>query len=195
MQQYSYKYTKFTNIMKCSRCNKQATVNFDHLPSLCSRCFIYIIEKRVRKQLRTTKPIKKASQVAVLDDNTKESMISLHLLKNLQSDLPFKITVLKRYPPTNKYSHLFIPWNANDEANLFLINIFEKKSIVVKGDKLLGSVSEKELNKLCEVLKIKKTKTKRKYDNVLDKFEEMHPEAVFSIIKSSSLLEKLSRQT
>jgi len=119
---------------KCNKCSKPATVSLGHLPKLCDTCFLFIIEKRIRREIRQKYSLKPNEKIAIVDNNSKESKITEYILKNLAKDMPLTIEVIPTYK--ENFDKVFIPWNATDEANAFLEEIFEGKKASKKRSSL-----------------------------------------------------------
>ena len=75
--------------MKCIKCSGKAEISsLKHIGPACRSCFLKIIEKRVRKELRLNSQIKKNDKILIIDNGTKESAVGEFLLKSIIKDLP-----------------------------------------------------------------------------------------------------------
>ena len=88
-----------------------------------------VIEKRIRKELRIKKLIKKNDKLLIIDDNSYDSKNLMYLIKNIIGNLPVDIKVKKgKYVPGKKINFkgkVIVPWNLDDEISLFLKYFFE----------------------------------------------------------------------
>ncbi len=147
-------------------------------------------KKRIQKELRLNKLLKKGDDVTVIDDDSTEAKISLYFLKN--SNIPLNISVKKlKYNIENKIKakKAIIPWNADMEGEQFLKSIFEGKKPEFLGHftldstkyiKLLISFNSKEIEELAKCLKLEY----KKRDSILEALDE-YPEIRHSLLQSS----------
>lgn len=191
--------------MKCVKCSKPSKIKVQNLET-CESCFLKIIQKRVRKELRINKLIKKNDKILIIDDGSAEAKLSEYLLKEIIKSLPVTITVKKlSYELGNSvkgdYNKIIIPWCADKEDEYFLNCIFENKKIKYNGHykikdktyiKLLLLVLEKEVELFAKIKKFNFNKKKQKtvVSEVLDKLEEEYPEIKFSLLKSTKEISK-----
>jgi tRNA(Ile)-lysidine synthase TilS/MesJ len=190
--------------MKCVKCKKNAAI---HLPNLhtCEMCFLRIIEKRVRKEIRTKSLIKKNDKILLIDDNSAESKVSFYLLKHIIKGLPVIIKVRKmKYTlgqEVKGFDKVIIPWSADKEGDYFLSNVFENKKMNYLGHyrnkkityvKLLLHVLKKETEIFAKIKKFHyKIFTERTIaSEMLDKLENEYPEVKFSLLRSTEYLKK-----
>jgi len=177
--------------MKCSKCKKESEIKLTHLRDLCKTCFLFTIEKRIRKELRQKASVKRNEKLAIIDDGSKEAKILNYFLKNILKDMPIEIFFVKKLD--GKYDKLFAPHNANQEADLFLQYIFDNKITQNKGVKLLKVVSAEEMSIIADILEFSGIERDLKYSGLLDKFEKKYPGTVFSIVKSIEIIENISK--
>lgn len=187
--------------MECFRCRKKARINLKHLGRLCNNCFLKLIEKRVRKELRTKKLIKKDDRILFIDDNSKEFFVCYFLLKSIIKELPVKIETKKTKKLnlssnfTKKYDKIIIPWNLEDEAEGFLELVFNKKKqprFSKKAIKLLKNLSEEEIKAFARIKGFSyKTKPKSRIKKMLDELEQRYPGYKFSLLNSTKQMQKL----
>jgi len=174
--------------MNCNKCKKESTIQLRHLPALCDNCFLFTIERRVRRDLRASNPLKKGEKIAILNNGSKESKITEYILKGIAKDLPIELATINE--PQEGFDKTFIPWNADDESNAFLEEVFENKP-VQKGLKLLKSCSEEELQHMARILDLPQTTNIKKYSKLISAFEKTYPGTVFSIVKSVDTIKNL----
>ena len=138
----------------------------NHIGDLCKSCFIKIIEKRVRKHLRTEKSIKKNDKILIINNNSKEFYVGEYLLKRIIKDLPVKIDIKKSSKPETlaKYNKIIIPWSLDNEAEIALNINFNKKPKTKESKKtikLLKCLSEEEIEMFARIKKFKYKKSKQ----------------------------------
>lgn len=188
--------------MKCIKCCSNAGINLRHLGPLCSRCFAEIIEKRVRKGLRTKKVIRKNDKILVIDDRSMKSAVGKYLLKSIIKGLPVEIDIKKSKKPdisSAKHTKIIVPWSLEDECEEFLKIVFEKKNparFPKKAVKLLKNVSEDEIESFARIKKLKpnkKKKPKSKIREMLDKLEKNYPGYKFSLFKSAERIKSITQ--
>ena len=190
-------------IMNCVKCGKSGEVKVQNLVA-CEKCFLKIIEKRVRKEIRLKKLIRKNDKILIINDGTAEFFVSEYLLKNIIKDLPVEITSSKQDYKlgdivNGDYNKLIIPWNADKEDEYFLENIFSNQKskywghFIIKEKtyiKLLLPVLQAEVEIFAKIKGLKfKTRKKTNISNMLDKLEKEYPEVKFSLLKSSQELQ------
>jgi len=71
--------------MLCQKCKKaNGEIKLPYLSlKLCKACFCKLIEKRVKKEIRSKKLINEKEKILLLDNNSKESRISEHIITGL----------------------------------------------------------------------------------------------------------------
>lgn len=190
--------------MECIKCNQKSSISMKHLGDLCKPCFVKVVEKRVRKELRTKNPLKKNNKIVIINNNSKESAVSEYLLKKIIKDLPVDIT-LKKSTKLNlssktlkKYNKIIIPWSLEDEISEFIESLFNKTSITKfskKSIKLLKVLSEEEIAMYAKIKKLEYNKQiKRKKSKVkimLDNLENRYPGYKFSLLNSTRNINSL----
>jgi len=207
--------------MLCQKCKKaKGEIKLPYLGlRLCKFCLCRLIERRVKKEIRSKNLINEKEKILLLDDNSKEARISENIIKvayNNRIDLlKVKVNTLKIGSLSNetkiiikknKIKQVIIPWNLDDEIIYFTENLFKREDFKFLGNftqnkipyiKLLRNVLESEclLFAKCRKFKFKKKteKNKQKKDikNILDKIDKKHAETKFSLLKSINQLESL----
>ena len=183
--------------MECIKCRKKAGISLRHIGSVCKSCFLKIVEKRVRKELRTKKLIRKNDRILVVDNGSKEFAVGHYLLKNIIKNLPVKIAKIKTNKAilpktTKKYDKVIIPWSLDDEAEDFLNALFNSKKQTKsskKAIKLLMNISDEEIGLFAKIKKFKYRKRKKsKIKQMLDMLEKRYPGYKFSLLNSIKAL-------
>ncbi len=202
--------------MNCFKCKKKAaSIRLGHVPGrLCDGCFLKLIEKRVRKEVRLRKLFSRKDHILILNDKTKESLVSQYLLRSILKHLPVTFLVfevenrfnisekkLKTIVKTDAVNKIVLPWSLEDEVEYFLSKMFgklefekPKKPLRIK---LLRNVSDKEIEIFAKIkgFKYKKSKPYNKdIREMLNKLEKKHPEIKFSVLKSFDSLVGINDQ-
>ncbi len=187
---------------KCVKCGKPASVVVQNLYA-CKDCFLKIIEKRVRKEIRVNKLIKKNDKILIIDNSSPEFLVGEYLLKKIIKGLPAEISV-KKSPYTigkefnGSFNKIIIPWNADMEDEYFLKSIFENKKAAYIGHfsirgrlyiKPLINVLSREIIEFCKIKGLKanglnKKKQKSPVFDMLEDLESEYPEIKFSLLKN-----------
>ena len=208
--------------MLCQKCKKaKGEIKLPYLGlRLCKTCFCKLIERRVKKEIRSKNLINEKEKILLLDNNSKEARISEHILNTTYNNRlnlikvkvnNFKLGSLgnktKETIKDNKIKQVIIPWNLDDEIIYFTENLFNKGNFKFLGNfkqnkifhiKLLRNVLESEclLFAKCRKFKFKekpkKDKQRKDIKKMLDKIDKKHAETKFSLLKSiDSLNNKL----
>ncbi len=207
--------------MLCQKCNRaKAEIKLPYLGlRLCKGCFCKLIERRVKKEIRSKKLINEKEKVLLLDNNSKEARISEHIIKTAYNHrvelLKVKVNLLKigflsrevkEIIKKNKIKQVIIPWNLDDEIIYFSENLFNKgnfnylshfKQNKTSYIKLLRNVLESECLLFARYRKFKfkkkteKDKQRKDIKKMLDKINKKHAETKFSLLKSIGQLESL----
>ena len=207
--------------MLCQKCKKaKGEIKLPYLGlRLCKTCFCKLIERRVKKEIRSKNLINEKEKILLLDNNSKEARISEHILNTTYNNRlnlikvkvnNFKLGSLnkktKEIIKKNKIKQVIIPWNLDDEIIYFTENLFNKGNFKFLGNfkqnkifhiKLLRNVLESEclLFAKCRKFKFKekpkKDKQRKDIKKMLDKIDKKHAETKFSLLKSIGQLESL----
>jgi len=87
--------------MLCQKCKKtNGKIKLPYLGlMLCEGCFCKLIERRVKKEIRSKKLINEKEKVLLLDNSSKEARISEHIIKTAYNNrvelLKVKVNLLK----------------------------------------------------------------------------------------------------
>jgi len=207
--------------MLCQKCKKaKGEIKLHYLGlRLCKTCFCKLIERRVKKEIRSKNLINEKEKILLLDNYSKEARISEHILNTTYNNRlnlikvkvnNFKLGSLnkktKEIIKKNKIKQVIIPWNLDDEIIYFTENLFNKGNFNFLGNfkqnkifhiKLLRNVLESEclLFAKCRKFKFKekpkKDKQRKDIKKMLDKIDKKHAETKFSLLKSIGQLESL----
>ena len=207
--------------MLCQKCKKaKGEIKLPYLGlRLCKTCFCKLIERRVKKEIRSKNLINEKEKILLLDNNSKEARISEHILNTTYNNRlnlikvkvnNFKLGSLgnktKETIKDNKIKQVIIPWNLDDEIIYFTEILFNKGNFKFLGNfkqnkifhiKLLRNVLESEclLFAKCRKFKFKekpkKDKQRKDIKKMLDKIDKKHAETKFSLLKSIGQLESL----
>ena len=171
--------------MKCEKCQKKTEKNLENAGKhYCEKHYQEIIEKRIRKYLRTKKKINTKKEY-----NLKGPKEEKELLKKILEGI-----FNGRLKITNKKTNNTITTSTADQEAEKLIEQFltNKDSQTEKEIKPLSNITEKEISNLKKIYRIKKIdKIKPKK---LDELEKKYPGTKFSIIKTKEFLEKKTKK-
>jgi tRNA(Ile)-lysidine synthase TilS/MesJ len=156
-------------------CKKPARVFFTHLSPLCKGCFALLLRRRVRKAIQDFGWLK-PNQKVFIDG---EKAVSI-LFKSAVTGLPLK------YVKKAKAEVIITGKTADDEAVEFLEQLFEGKiKQQEKALNIFANITEKELEKYCELEKIVRKKQKKSgLRQKLEKLDEKYPGIMFALQKS-----------
>lgn len=190
--------------MKCAKCKKKATITLKCTPPVCNTCFVKIIEHRVRKETRMKKVFKKHDKLLILDDGSKEARVSIYIMESIAKDMPIMVVEkkvkntnadIKDYCKKNKINKIIIPWNADDEVELFVDSIFNKKKLKKdKRIKLLRNILDKEVETFANIKGLRYRKSKKKRTEIakfLEDAEKRYPGTRFSLVKAMDSMSRL----
>lgn len=179
---------------KCQKCGRKSSVNLRHIGPMCRCCFLEVIEKRVRKELRTGKLIRKNDRILFIDNGSKEFKVGYALLTSIIKDLPVKISIKKSKSIaassalSKKYDKIIAPWSLEDEDEQFLDFLFSRKKpkqMCRNAVKLLMNISEDEISAFAAIKGFKfREKPKSAVRKILDSLEKRYPGYKFSLLNS-----------
>jgi len=180
------------NMVNCLRCEKrEAKTDLKHLGALCQPCFLQTVEKRARKHLRTTSPIKRGEKICVIVDESKESKLAEYFLEHVFETIPCETEKrpLNDVGDLSPFDKVFYPLDADDQAGEFLLKVF-KGTEGPKRLSILSNTLDSEI-KLYMDLKAwtyKEHKTTEKAQ-IIKELEAMYPGSTFGLMKSKQQLE------
>ncbi|MGV8161847.1 MAG: hypothetical protein ACP5N2_00765 [Candidatus Nanoarchaeia archaeon] len=171
--------------MKCSKCKTSALQNVEYAGNYyCEKHFLELIEKRIRRNLRTRKLLDVKEKYKFIDDSSSESRISEYFLSKIfQGRLLFK-----KYKKNSFSDNVIVATNLDEQVLLFL-NTFLKneKKENEKTIKPLEVVTQREIEFLCSILNIKfEPRIKR---DLLSDLEKKYPGTKFSLFQSKLNIE------
>ena len=186
--------------MNCSHCNKNAaTVYFSYSGNLCRKCFLRLIEARVRKYARLQNVFKKDDRILVIDK------LSTFLIRRIVGDLPFKMFNKKykisqlKTPLVNTFikkkriNKIIIPWTIDDECCMFLEHLFVGKTTKLKYYSLMLTMTDEEALLFAgyNTISFKPLKKNKEIQAIMRTLEEKYPETKFSLVKSVKEMRKI----
>ena len=191
--------------MRCTHCHKNhVSIDLPHMPGkLCKTCAINLIEKRVRKHIRTNKLFSKHDEVIILDDNSAAAAVSGHLIRRIIPYLDVHLTKRKIKDRRNIASKsidgyrkqkvkVVLPWSLDDEIEYKLEQLFTDTSSEDKDAiKLLRNLTEQEIEWFARQHKLRFSKTKpynKDIRKMLQRIHKNHPSIKFSLLKSLDAL-------
>lgn len=173
--------------MSCSKCPGKAVYENKNTGNLCSSCFLDMIEKRIRKELKNSGWLNKNEKVLILDDNSLEANVTEDLFKKAIGSLPLQIE--KSTDLNENYNHVILPWSLERETNGFLSGLFtgnnknvEEKQMP-KCIKLLKSISEEEIELIAKIKNIS-GKLKGTEKNYVSQLEKKYPGSKLALVKA-----------
>ncbi|MBS1266503.1 MAG: hypothetical protein MAG795_00470 [Candidatus Woesearchaeota archaeon] len=173
--------------MKCIKCNRiKQTSQVGPFPGpLCNSCFVKLIEKRVRKDVRVHKRLKPNSKIRVIDDGSQTAAVTIFLTKRIANEIRSEVIV----DFDAECDILVIPWNLDQEVEMQLQKMFAKnpKECKKKEVKLLKTVSKEEILHFAKLKGFEGKKTKsynKEIAELLLDLEKDHPEIKYSLLKS-----------
>lgn len=149
------------------------------------------IEKRVRKDIRLNNPFSKKERVLVIDNGSKESFLTVYLLKKITKGLDLDMDIQKQKgvsaSKTAKYGKIVVSADADDSINQFIERIANGNGAGRENKKILSllrTVLDKEVSKAAAKLGYDSSETA----NMLDLLEARYPGSKFATLKSINFL-------
>jgi|GEM_PF-4369201 len=172
---------------KCYLCG--VTKTFKHLNRfVCSRCFVRLIEKRVKKGL--SRVFSKNEAVLIVGD------LAEYFFDLIMKGFPIKKIKRKRIPANiSKFDKIVVESTMDDVDAGFLAGFFGKG--LIKKDKkiirILQSITNEEALRFAKIKKINFKLSDK--DEVIKKFlkemSEKHPEIRFNLLKNVKEVERI----
>jgi len=171
----------------------KAIVHFTYSQDLCRKCFLRLIEARVRKYSRLSKLFRRDDHILTIDPLTH------FLVKRIVAELPLEIyyknmkitdletTTAKKYIGNNNINKIIIPWTIDDECSLFLEKLFAgKRAISQKYYSLLLTMTDEEALLFARFnnLRFVSLQKNRDFLGIVNAMQEKYPETKFSLMKS-----------
>jgi hypothetical protein len=168
--------------MNCSKCNRPALPGVDYAgKNYCEKHFLELMERRIRKHLRTGGELDPKKEYFLFDDSSSEFTLTKYFLEKIFN----KRLILREIKSISGKSsrRIIFPSNLDEQALLFLDQfLLNKKN--KKEEKIipLEVLQQREVELLCGILGMNfKKRVKR---NLLQKLEEKHPGTMFSLFQS-----------
>lgn len=186
-----------TKKLKCSKCKKTAEVNLNHMPPLCKKHFLEVIEKRVRKDIRINKVFAKNDIIICSGE------ISFFLLKSILNKIPVNIILKNKTKlenpekkPKSKSlvkNKIIVEKTADDYCCDFFEHIINKNKINKKEISIIRTLLDKEVEIFAKFnnLKFKPNKKNNEILKIIEEFDKLNPNARFAVFKDWLVLEKL----
>lgn len=170
--------------MACS-CERSATVQLSYTErEYCEDCFEEYIEQRVRKDIRTNKPIEPLDTVVLYDDGSKEFTVAHRFLQRVFEE---NITV---EPTEDEEQATVVPTNldryVSEKLRAFLSNEYKRDAVTF----LLDNVLEEEIVALCKCWDVN-AEAREDVHMLVERMEQKYPDAKFSL---RSAFDKLAEQ-
>jgi hypothetical protein len=171
--------------MNCSKCKNIALKNVEYAGKVyCEKHFLELIEKRIRRNLRTRQLLDIKKKYVLIDDDSSEAKIlEYFLIKIFNNRLMFE----KKHK-SSKNDALIVPTNLDEQTILFLNSFLQNK---INNSDLeimpLEVVTQSEIEIVCAILKIKFI-PKIKEDILFD-LEKKYPGTKFSLFQSKRNIE------
>ncbi|MGV8169638.1 MAG: hypothetical protein ACP5N3_06305 [Candidatus Nanoarchaeia archaeon] len=164
--------------MKCSKCSHNALEGAVYAgKNHCEKHFLELIERRIRKNLRTRKLIDVKKEYYFADDKSSEAKLTEYFLDKIF------LGRLKLSEKKSKSLCNIVPTNLDEQALMFLNSFLENKKLEKSEEVMpLEVVTQQEVELLCRVLKIKFVP--RIKEDVVDNLEKRHPGTKFSLFQS-----------
>jgi len=175
-------------VRKCRLCG--VTKNFEHLGrDICEKCFVRLIEKRVKKSLGRI--FSKGNKVLVVGD------LAEYFLRKSVKNLPLKIVKRKEIPSdVSNFDKIVVEETIDDVDAEFLSGFFSKQFVFKKNKKIikiLKSITDEEAVKFAEIKGVgfEVKKENKAIKEFLKKISKKHPEVRFNLLKNVKGVEGL----
>ena len=173
---------------KCKSCGKGKA--FAYLDSLiCSKCFIRLIEKRVKKSLG--KVFSKEDKVLVVGD------LADYFVSLIMKGFPIKIVKRKKMPGSLAgFDKVVVEMTMDDIDAGFLSEFFGSKFKLKTNKKMiriLQSITDEEAVRFAKIKKIKfeADDSNKVVKEFLIKISKKHPEVRYNLLKNVKEVEKI----
>lgn len=154
--------------MKCASCRKNAVTKLEvTLIPLCRDCYCKIIEKRIRKTIRTKKLLKDNEKITLEINGTSASGLLLSFFDEFKKNKQLKIKVrlknknassqIKKFgfeKTKRPYGKTISPVLMDDIVIAFIKEVFENKLKTDKKGYVLEKVEKEQAQKYCKYKKI-----------------------------------------
>ncbi|MFQ5474979.1 MAG: hypothetical protein ACE5DM_04035 [Candidatus Nanoarchaeia archaeon] len=165
--------------MKCARCDKEATCKYVD-KQVCERCLTDLVEKAVRKQLRTA-GIKKGDKILVIGESSK------WFVKNILT-VPCEIQYEDRITKETA-DHTILPITTDDIGKNLLESFFNDQDMKkMKGIALFARVTDDALAAFCKIKRIKYKRESCEEKDLVDSLERQYPGTKNALAQSAQSL-------
>lgn len=175
--------------MKCFKCGKKADIEYQK-HRICEKCFIYILEKRIRKFIRLNDVFSKKDKILIVGE------LAGYFIKSLLDKNPCEKTYRKR-KVKGDFDKIVIEWTMDDEIDSFFYSWFngkKEKKFPKKYVKLLLPITDEEALKAAKILKIKFVPRKKNKDikHIVDFMSSKYSETRYNIVKRIAELKEMT---
>lgn len=132
--------------MKCLKCSRASVIEVSSVGSLCSFCFCSILEKRVRKVLRSHDWIKPNERVFFVRDGSLESNVGFFIFKKIVGSVPFVLVEGEKFE--GEFDKVIVPWSTDAEVVEKLDAIFKGESFPIKNNNVVRLLKELPLSEI-----------------------------------------------
>src|SRR3989338_4572155 len=163
----------FFSFMNCLSCHREIPTKLGYISNsyrYCSSCFSHIIERRIRKYIRESAPLKRNQRVVVHDP------LSAHFIQHI-THVP--LVVIKK---KQKKNDLVVLLHTLDDIVVQFLDHFllGKKKILKKKNELwlFSSITDEELSLYCQYHHIRFVPQKHPLKEMILQLEKEHPGTV-----------------
>lgn len=165
--------------MNCLSCQREIPTKLGYISNsyrYCSSCFSHIIERRIRKYIRESAPLKRNQRVVVSDQ------ISAHFIQHI-THVPLVVVKKKQ-----KKNDLVVLLHTLDDVVVQFLDHFllGKKKVLKKNNELwlFSSITDEELALYCQYHKIRFAAQKHPLKEMLLQLEKEHSGTLHALSKS-----------
>lgn len=176
----------YQQTMKCLICQKEIPTVLGYVSNCqryCQSCFLFIVEKRIRKYIREHAKLKKDQRIVATEPvaqyfATQVIHVPVNILKKQKEKTDTHITLVTLDDVVVRFLEYF-----------FLGKKRQKKKKTELW--LFAAVTDEELALYCTYKRIKFTPQKHVLKDLIQQLEKQHPGALYSLYKSAQELEDI----
>jgi len=175
--------------MNCIRCGKEVETVLEQ-EKLCKPCFLENIEHRTKKTVKQFS-LTKGNKILILDDASKEAVVSDYLFRKITTQIPLTIETKKKdsinlEKEQKSYTAIVVPWDLDDETASFIDTMINNKNIEpTKTIKLLQNIYDREARIYADLNNFTYTEhEKTKVHKALETMEQGHPGIQISMLNA-----------
>jgi hypothetical protein len=178
----------------CQKCGKPPASNLKHLGPFCKDCYLGMVERRIRRDLREAKPFPPRSRIHLLTDGALESAVAERLLASILTDIPVTLTTGPKPP---KDAILLLPFCLEEDAEGFLADWLLPGSAPgaaarPPGFAFLRSITRDETAEYARLANIAgELRQPTAIGKLFEQFAQEHPEIKFGLQRSKRALDKV----